>query len=69
MSFLTVLEQDATEVEQSLVNGAKDFANYIDNVLVTELIPELETALMTALKNFTQQEIAVAITAIKSAVG
>lgn len=68
MSFLTVVEQDATAVEQALVNGAKDMINYVENTAVTELIPELETALMTKLETFAQQELAVAIAAITKAI-
>lgn len=67
MSFWTVIQQDASAVESAVVSGLKDAVGYVDNVLVTEFIPELETALMTALKNFTQQEIAAAIAALKAA--
>lgn len=68
MSFLTVVEQAAVDIETTVVAGLKTAITYVDNVVVTELIPELESALMTALANFSQQEIAVAIAAIKTAV-
>lgn len=68
MSFWTVVQQDASQVEQAVVSGLKDAVTYVDNTLVTEFIPELEAALMNALKTFTQQEIAAAIAAIKAAV-
>jgi len=68
MSLWTVIVQDASAVEQAVVSGLKDAVTYVDNVVVTDFIPELETALMNALKTFTQQEIAAAIMAIKAAV-
>lgn len=69
MSFWTVVIEDATEIEQAVVSGLKEAVTYVDNVVVHEFIPELEAALMGALKNFTQKEIAAAITAIKGAIG
>ncbi len=68
MSFLTVVEQDAKEVENAVVAGLKTAITYVDNVVTVDFIPELETALMTALQTFSQQAIAQAITAIKAAV-
>lgn len=68
MSFLTVVEQAAEDIDVAAVADAKAVINYIDNVTVTEIIPELEEVLMTALKNFTQQEIAAAIATIKAAI-
>lgn len=68
MSFLTVIESAASDVETTVVNGLKDAVGYVDNTLVVDFIPELESALMAALKNFTQQEIAIALSAIKAAV-
>jgi hypothetical protein len=68
MSFLTVIESAATDVETAVVSGLKTAVTYVDNVTVTELIPELESALMTALGNFAQTEIAAALAAIKSVV-
>ena len=68
MSFLTVVESAATDIENAVVSGLKTAVTYVDNVTVTELIPELETALMTALGQFAQTEIAAALAAIKAAV-
>lgn len=68
MSFLTVVESAATDIENAVVSGLKTAVTYVDNVTVTELIPELETALMTALGQFSQTEIAAALAAIKAAV-
>ena len=68
MSFLTVLESAATTVETDVVAGLKTAVTYVDNTLVVDFIPELETALMTALQSFSQQAIAEAIAAIKAAV-
>lgn len=68
MSFWTVAKQDATDIEQAVVAGCKTALNYVDNVVVHEFIPELETVLEDALDKFSQQEIAAAIAAIKAAV-
>ena len=68
MSFLTVVEQDAKDVENAVISGLKTAITYVDNVTVTELIPELQSALMTALGSFAQTEIAAALAAIKSVV-
>lgn len=59
MSFLTVLEQDIQVVEKAVVSGAKTVLNYIDNVVVVDLIPELETALQNAIKALGQEAIAL----------
>lgn len=58
MSFLTVVEQDATTVEQSVVAGLKTAADYVDNVTVTEIEPALLQALLAALKVLGQDAVA-----------
>ena len=58
MSFLTVLEQDATDVENAVVSGLKTGLNYVDNVVVTELLPALETALNAAIGKLGQEAVA-----------
>lgn len=58
MSFIGVLEDGASAVETALLNAGKDLINNIDNVTVTELIPDLETALLSALKTLEQTVIA-----------
>lgn len=58
MSFLTVLEKDITDVESAVIDGAKTVIDYIDNVVVHDLLPELVQALIAALGKFTQEEIA-----------
>lgn len=68
MSFLTVVEAAATDVETAVVGGLKTAVTYVDNVVVTELIPEVVSALMTKLETFTQAELAIAIAAIEKAV-
>ena len=57
MSFLTVVEQDAKDVENAVVAGLKTAITYVDNVTVTELIPELQTALMTASQRTAESEL------------
>ena len=68
MSFLTVVEQDLAAVDAAALGAAKTMVAYVENVVVTDLIPELESALMTALQTFSQQEIAAAVAALKAAV-
>ena len=68
MSLWTVVVQDATDIEQGVVSGLKTGLQYVDNVVVTDFIPELETALMTKLETFTQAELALAIAALEKAV-
>lgn len=68
MSLWTVTVQDATDIEQAVVSGLKTGLQYVDNVVVTDFIPELETALSTKLETFTQTELAAAIAAITKAV-
>lgn len=51
-SFWTTVTADASALEQDVLNAAKVGINYIDNVLVTEIVPELEAALKTALSTF-----------------
>ena len=58
MSFLGVLQQDATDVETAVVGGLKDALNYVDNFTVTELIPTLESALLAAIEKFGQEALA-----------
>lgn len=49
MSFITFVETEATVVETAVVDGLKAGLNYVDNVLVTTLGPELIAALKGAL--------------------
>lgn len=58
MSFLTVVLQDAEEIETSVVAGAKTILNYVDNVTVTEIEPALETALLAAIEKLGQEIVA-----------
>lgn len=68
MSLWTVVVQDASDVELAVVSGLKTAITYVDNVVVNDIIPELETALMTKLQTFTQQELAVAIAAFEKVI-
>lgn len=63
MSFLTFVQEEATIVETAVVAGLKDGLNYVDNVLITELLPELEKALLDALKVMEQSALASFINA------
>jgi hypothetical protein len=58
MSFLTVVEQDATAVEQAVVSGLKTAADYVDNVTVTDILPVLETQLLAAIEKLGQEAVA-----------
>jgi hypothetical protein len=64
MSFWTVVEQDATEVENAVVAGAKTCLDYVDNVFVTEIEPALETALKAAIAKLGQAALAAIIAAL-----
>lgn len=68
MSLWTVVVQDASDIENAVVGGLKTALGYVDNVVVTDFIPELQTALFSKLETFTQQELAAAIAAITKAV-
>lgn len=58
MSFLTVVEQDATEVETAVVAGLKTAADYIDNVVVTDILPVLQAQLLAAIEKLGQEAVA-----------
>ena len=51
-AFITEVEADAVAVEQDVVAGLKAGLDYVDNVIVTDLAPELLAALKTALGIF-----------------
>lgn len=58
MSFLTVIEQDALDVEQAVVSGLKTAVTYVDNVVVTDILPVLETQLLAAIEKLGQEAVA-----------
>lgn len=58
MSFLGVLKQDATEVETAVVGGLKTALDYVDNFAVTELVPDLEAALLAGIQKLGQEVLA-----------
>lgn len=64
MSFLTYIEQDASIVETAVVDGLKAGLDYVDNVLVTEIGPELLVALKGALNAFSQEALAEMISGL-----
>ena len=51
-SFITEVETVAGEVETAVVSGLKSAITYVDNVVVTDIAPELLAALKTALSTF-----------------
>jgi hypothetical protein len=51
-NFITEVEDAAGAVETDVVNGLKAAISYVDNVVVTDLAPELLPALKTALGIF-----------------
>lgn len=51
-AFITEVETVAGEVETTVVAGLKAGLNYVDNVVVTDLAPELLSSLKTALGIF-----------------
>jgi hypothetical protein len=58
MSFLTVLKTDATDIENAVVSGLKTGLNYVDNVVVTDVLPVLETQLLAAIEKLGQEAVA-----------
>ena len=58
MSFLTVVEQDATEVENAVVDGLKTAVGYVENVTVVDILPALETVLLNAIEKLGQEAVA-----------
>lgn len=58
MSFWTVVKEDAGDVENAVVSGAKTVLNYVDNVVVHDFVPALETALLQALEKYGQEALA-----------
>lgn len=63
MSFWTVVKQDATDIENAVVGGLKTGLNYVDNVVVTEIEPALETALEGAISKLGQTAVAAILAA------
>jgi microcompartment protein CcmL/EutN len=58
MSFFTVVESAATDVEQAVVAGLKTAVTYVDNVVVTDILPVLETQLLAAIEKLGQEAVA-----------
>ena len=58
MSFWTVLKTDASNVEQDVVAGLKSGLDYVDNVIVTDILPVLETQLLAAIEKLGQEAVA-----------
>lgn len=58
MSFLTVVESAATNVETEVVAGLKTAVTYVDNVVVTDILPVLETQLLAAIEKLGQEAVA-----------
>lgn len=58
MSFLTVVEAEASAVETAVVSGLKDAVTYVDNVVVHDILPVLESALLQAIEKFGQDVLA-----------
>lgn len=58
MSFWTVVKEDATEVENAVVDGAKTVLNYVDNVFVHDILPILEQELLAAIEKYGQEALA-----------
>lgn len=49
-SFITEVKDEAVEIEQDVVAAMKTGLNYVDNVLVTDIGPELMAAFTKALE-------------------
>jgi len=58
MRFFTVVKQDATDIENAVVAGLKTGLNYVDNVVVTDVLPMLETQLLAAIEKLGQEAVA-----------
>lgn len=62
MSFLGVVKQDLQDVEQAALNAGKTMLDYIDGVVVHDLVPALEVALTDMLKKLSQEALAELLT-------
>lgn len=58
MSFFTVVEAAATDVETAVVAGLKTAVTYVDNVFVQDIEPVLETQLLAAIEKLGQMAVA-----------
>lgn len=58
MSFFTVVESAATDVEAAVVAGLKTAVTYVDNVFVQDIEPVLETQLLAAIEKLGQAAVA-----------
>ena len=68
MSFLTVVEQDADAIENAVVDGLKSAVTYVDNVVVTDILPVLEQSLLAAIEKLGQEAVAALLgTAVNAA--
>lgn len=62
MSFLTTIEAEASVIETAVVDGLKAAVQYVDNIFVTEIGPELLAALKGALAVMEQTALAEIVT-------
>ncbi len=69
MSFLTVIAQDATAVEQDVIGAVKTAAQYVDNVFVTDVEPALTDGITAVLKLIQSNGGQLLMTAAADAVG
>lgn len=58
MSFWTVVKQDASKIETAVVSGLKTGLTYVDNVVVTDILPVLEQSLLAAIEKLGQEAVA-----------
>lgn len=58
MSFWTVVKQDASDIENAVVDGLKTGLTYVDNVVVHDILPALETELLAAIERIGQEALA-----------
>lgn len=58
MSFWTVVKQDASDIENAVVTGLKTGLTYVDNVVVTDILPVLEQSLLQAIEKLGQEAVA-----------
>lgn len=51
-TFITTVEQDLNADAQAALAAVKTSAAYVENVVVTEILPEVGTAVVQALEKF-----------------
>lgn len=66
MSFLVVVEQDLEADATAALAAAKVGLNYIDNVVTTDILPELLSAFQAAISKLGQEGVTALLAAVET---